>query len=52
MIFSLVSEVLEQPGSGTREYNVVAIREWRHTNVDEQRTLLADANVTPPRGAT
>ena len=48
---SIVTEELEQPGSETREHNVVAIRELRHANVDKERTLLADVDVTPPRGA-
>ena len=29
----------------------MAIRELRHVNVDKQRKLLANADVTPPRGA-
>ena len=44
-------EVLEQPGSETHEHNVVAIREWCHIIVDKQGTLLADIDVTLPRGA-
>ena len=47
---SFVMEVLEQPGSETHEHNVVAIRKWRQAIVDKQRTLLADVDVTPPRG--
>ena len=43
--------MLEQPGSETREHNVVAICELRHANVDKQRTLLAFVDVTPPRNA-
>ena len=43
--------VLEQPGRETREHNVVVICDWRHANVDKQRTSLADAEVTRPRGA-
>ena len=49
MNISFVTEVLEQPGSETHEHNVVAIRELRHAIV--VRTLLADVDVTPPRGA-
>ena len=48
---SFVTEVLEQPGSETREHNVVALCEWRHANVDKQITFLADVDVTTPRGA-
>ena len=48
---SFVTEVLEQPGGETREHNIVAIRECRHAYVDKKRTLLADIDVTPPRGA-
>ena len=40
--------MLEQLGSRTREHNVVVIQEGRHTNVNKQRTLLADVDVTPP----
>ena len=47
---SFVTEVLEQPGSETGENNIVAIREWHHANVDKQRTLLADIDITPHRG--
>ena len=43
-------EVLEQPGSETRVHNVVRIHELRHINVDKQSKLLADIDVTPPRG--
>ena len=32
-----VTEVLEQPANESHVHNVVAIREWRHTNVDKQR---------------
>ena len=46
-----VTEVLEQPANESPVHNVVAIREWRHTNVDKQRKLLVDVDVTPPRGA-
>ena len=49
MNISFVTEVLEQPGSETHEHNVVAIRELRQAIV--VRTLLADVDVTPPRGA-
>ena len=45
-----VTEVLEQPGSETHVHNVVMIRELRHTNVDKQSKLLADVDVTAPRG--
>ena len=37
--------MLEQPVSETRGHNVVAIRKWRHTNVDYQRQLIANADV-------
>ena len=47
---SFVTEVLGQPGL-IPEHNVVAIPEWRHTNVDKQRSLLADVDVTLPLGA-
>ena len=46
-----VTEVLEQPANESFVRNVVAIREWRHTNVDKQRKILGDVDVTPPRGA-
>ena len=46
-----VTEVLEQPGSETCVHNVVTIRELLHANVDKQSKLLADVDVTPPRGA-
>ena len=42
--------MLEQPECKTLEHNVVEIRERRHVNVDKQRMLLADVDVTPPRG--
>ena len=48
----IVTEVLEQPANESPVHNVVAIREWRHANVDKQRKLLVDVDVTPPRGAT
>ena len=35
----------------TREHSVVTIREWRHINVDKQRTLLAGVDVILPWGA-
>ena len=38
--------VLEQPGGGTPALNVMAIRDQRHANVSQQRTLLADADVS------
>ena len=44
-------EVLKQPGSKTHEHNAVGIHELHHTNVDKQRMLLADVDVTPSRGA-
>ena len=47
---SFVTGVLEQPGSETREHNIVAIREWCQANVDKQRMLLADIDFTPSRG--
>ena len=48
----IVTEVLEQPANESPVHNVVALREWRHANVDKQRKLLVDVDVTPPRGAT
>ena len=48
----IVTEVLEQPANESPVHNVVAIHEWRHANVDKQRKLLVDVDVTPPRGAT
>ena len=47
---SFVTELLEQPGSETWEHNVVAMRGWRQANVDKQIRLLAEVEVTPPRG--
>ena len=47
--YSFVTELLEQPGSESRRQIVLAIREWRHTNVDKQRLLLADIDVFPPK---
>ena len=49
--FIYLTEVLEQPGSKTHKHNIVATPEWRHPNVDKQRTWLADVDITPPRGA-
>ena len=46
-----VTEVLEQPGSETRVHYVVTILELHHANVEKQNKLLADVDVTPPRGA-
>ena len=46
-----LTEVLEQPANESPVHNVVVIREWRHTNVDKQRKLLVDVDVTSPRGA-
>ena len=43
----IVTEVLEQPANESPVHNVVAIREWRHANVDKQRKLLVDVDVTP-----
>ena len=48
----IVTEVLEQLANESPVHNGVAIREWRHANVDKQRKLLVDVDVTPPRGAT
>ena len=45
-----VTEVLEQPGSETRVHNVVTIHELCHANVNKQSKLLAEVDVTPPRG--
>ena len=44
-------EVLEQPANESLVQNAVTIREWRHTNVDKQRKLLVDVDVTTTRGA-
>ena len=46
-----VTEVLEQPGSETPVHNVVTICELLRANVDKQSKLLADIDVTLPRGA-
>ena len=46
-----LTEVLEQPGGGTRALNVMAIRDQRHAKVRKQRTLLADADVVPHHGS-
>ena len=48
----IVTEVLEQPANESPVHNIVEILEWRHANVDKQRMLLADVDVTPPRGVT
>ena len=42
--------MLEQPGSKTPVHNIVTICVLRHANVDKQSKLLADVDVTPPRG--
>ena len=49
MKYFICNEVLEQPANENPVHNVVAIREWRHANVDKQRKLLVDIDVTPPR---
>ena len=49
--YFICNGVLEQPRRETGEHNVVAIRECRHVNVDKQRTLLADVDITPPSRA-
>ena len=46
-----VTEVLEQPGIETHAHNAVTICELRHANVNKQNKLLADVEVTTPRGA-
>ena len=46
-----LTEVLEQPGGGSRAFNVMVIRNQRHANVSKQRTLLADVDVAPHGGA-
>ena len=46
-----VTEVLEQQANESPVHNVVAIREWRQTNVDKQRKLSVYVDVTPPWGA-
>ena len=46
-----LTEGLEQPGGGTPTLNVMAVRDQRHTNFSQQRTLLADIDITPPHGA-
>ena len=48
MKYLFVMEVLEQPGSGTRVHNVMVIRGLRHPNMDKQRKILANVDVTPP----
>ena len=45
-----VMEVLEQPGNETLVHNVERIHDLRHINIDKQSTLLADIDVTPPKG--
>ena len=45
-----LTEVLEQPGGGSRAFNVMMIRNQRHANVSKQRTLLADVDVAPHHG--
>ena len=45
------TDVLEQPANESPVHNVVAIREWRHANVDKQRRPLVDVDATQPRGA-
>ena len=42
--------MLKQPGSQTPVHNVVMIRELCHANVIKQSKLLADVDVTLPRG--
>ena len=37
--------------SETPVHNVVVIRELLHANVDKQSKLLADVDITTPRGA-
>ena len=44
-----LTDVLEQPGGGTPVLNVMAIHDQPHANVSKRRTLLADADVVPPR---
>ena len=44
-------DVLEQPGSETREHIIVAIRKWRPENVDKWKISLADIDVPPPWGS-
>ena len=51
MKYLFITEVLEQPAKESSVRNVVAIREWRHANVDKQRKILVDVDVTPPRDA-
>ena len=46
-----LTEFLEQPGGGSRAFNVMVIRNQRHANVSKQRTLLADVDVVPHHGA-
>ena len=41
---------MEQPGSKTCEHYVLVIQALHHANVNKQGTLLADVDVTPPRG--
>ena len=46
-----LTEVLEQPGGGSRAFNVMVIRNQRHANVSKQRTLLADVDVATSHDA-
>ena len=49
-ILYCLSEVLEQPESGTPMLYVMAIRDQLHENVSKQRTLLIDGDIAPPHG--
>ena len=43
-------EVLEQPGGGDPMLNVIAMCDQGHTNVGEQKMLLADVDIALPHG--
>ena len=51
MEYCIVTEVLGQRGSEIPVHNTVTIRELRHATVVKQSKLLADVDITPPRGA-
>ena len=42
--------MLEQPGIESSVHNIVTICKCRHANVDKQRKLLVDVDITPPIG--
>ena len=45
-----VTDVLEQPWNESPVHNIVTICKCRHANVDKQRQLLLDVDITPPLG--